>query len=246
MSRELAPCRLAFEGPVTLSGTGAHQGTTLNVGDSVLVAGQHNAPETNGVYLVQTGAWTRRADFNLGAEAVAPATPNMLPGSWLRVMGGHYRGVWYFDREYVPTVNLHPIPWTRETYGAALAGGPGVDIDPALNQVRLPEQYVQGKYTNPIVTLDAHGVAEEAFSGDFNPAHAEGLGVRWISATSVEVGAGSVWIPGTGDGEMLVVGAPITKTGLVLPANSWVYAYVWSNVGTPDLEFSTTAPVVYH
>ncbi len=244
MSRELAPVRVAFVEPVTRSGTGVHQGVTLGVGDSVLVAGQIVDPENNGVYLVQSGAWTRRADFNAGSES---ATPNMLPGSWLRALEGHYQGSYYFANAFIPQAGLSVINWYRENYGATLTGGSGVVIDQANATVALRERVgVQGTYTNPVVTLDAHGVADDAFSGDFDPSHALGLAMEWRSATAVAVGPGSVWIPGTGAGELLVVGAPIVKTRLVLPASSWVFTYIWSNAGTPDLEFSTTAPVVYH
>ncbi len=220
MSRELAPVRVAFVEPVTRSGTGVHQGVTLGVGDSVLVAGQIVDPENNGVYLVQSGAWTRRADFNAGSES---ATPNMLPGSWLRALEGHYQGSYYFANAFIPQAGLSVINWYRENYGATLTGGSGVVIDQANATVALRERVgVQGTYTNPVVTLDAHGVADDAFSGDFDPSHALGLAMEWRSATAVAVGPGSVWIPGTGAGELLVVGAPIVKTGLVLPASSWV------------------------
>lgn len=53
--------RAIATGPVTLSGPQNIDGVSLVVGDRVLVAGQA-AGETNGIYVVGTGAWVRAAD----------------------------------------------------------------------------------------------------------------------------------------------------------------------------------------
>lgn len=233
--------KLASARHVEASGTGQPVDTIpVSAGDEVLLMGQ-NVSAYNGVFVVGAGNWQRRADFATAAQMEAGTT------FYVREGAEHRRSEFFLEGS-VSLVNSSHIGFGRRSYAAALVAGSGLEYDPVNNDLSLRQQHgVQGTYTNPVVTLDAHGVAEDAFSGGFDPAHAEGLAVDWETGTAVVVGEGSVWIEGTTDGEMLVVEAPIRKTGLVLPGNSWVYAYVWSNSGTPDLEFSTTAPAApYH
>ncbi len=64
--------------PITLSGLQTVDGHALGVGHPVLVAGQGGSLTTphvdNGIYLAQTGAWTRRSDFNTGAAVGGSTT----------------------------------------------------------------------------------------------------------------------------------------------------------------------------
>lgn len=53
--------RVATTGNITLSGTQTIDGVELKVGDRVLVKNQTD-PKQNGIYIVQSGAWTRAAD----------------------------------------------------------------------------------------------------------------------------------------------------------------------------------------
>ena len=74
-SFQLRPVRVATASIITLSGTQTIDGVALNVGDRVLVWMQGNGPFTpdinNGIYVVQSGTWTRTSDFNTGSETLS-------------------------------------------------------------------------------------------------------------------------------------------------------------------------------
>ena len=59
--------RAATTGNITLSGTQTVDGVSLIAGDSVLVKNQSTA-SANGIYLVASGAWTRRSDADTAAK----------------------------------------------------------------------------------------------------------------------------------------------------------------------------------
>ena len=74
-SYQLKPVRAATVSSITLSGTQTVDGVSLIVGDRVLVWFQNSnvitGDVTNGIYVVQSGSWTRAADFNTGAETLS-------------------------------------------------------------------------------------------------------------------------------------------------------------------------------
>lgn len=80
--------RVATTASVALSGLQTIDGVNLVDGDEVLVMNQTNAAE-NGPYVVHTGAWTRREDFDSSAKA--------SPGSFLFVE----EGLLYADSGFV-------------------------------------------------------------------------------------------------------------------------------------------------
>lgn len=67
----LKPVRVATQatGNTALTGTYAIDGVSLAVGDRVLVTSQDSAPQ-NGIYIVQSGAWSRATDFDTGAATL--------------------------------------------------------------------------------------------------------------------------------------------------------------------------------
>ena len=71
--------RTASPANLTLSGTQTVGGVALAVGNRVLVKDQTTASQ-NGIYIVQTGAWTRATDADSAAE-LAGATVNVDEGS---------------------------------------------------------------------------------------------------------------------------------------------------------------------
>jgi len=74
-----APCRAATTANITLSATQTIDGIAIGVGDRVLVKNQTSADE-NGIYVCQTGTWTRADDFD--------HVNNVLPGSSVYVTEG--------------------------------------------------------------------------------------------------------------------------------------------------------------
>lgn len=72
------------------------------------------------------------------------------------------------------------------------------------------------------------------------PDYIDGLKMVWVSATAVTVTTGAAYIPGLS--KVLRVTVNIAKTGLALSAATQYHLYLYNNSGTPDIEFSTTAP----
>jgi len=70
-----------------------------------------------------------------------------------------------------------------------------------------------------------------------------GLIMTWNSATSLTVTTGAAYIEGLG--RVLEASSAITKSSLSLSANTWYHLYLYDNSGTPDIEISTTNPVLY-
>lgn len=70
--------------------------------------------------------------------------------------------------------------------------------------------------------------------------HILGLGLEWVSATSIRATTGSAWIESLG--YAVAVNSAITKSSLSLAANSWFHVYLFVSSGTADIEIVTTAP----
>lgn len=66
------PCRVASTADLALSGTLTVDGVVTSVGDRVLVKNQSTASE-NGIYVVQSGAWTRANDFDSSIQEALKA-----------------------------------------------------------------------------------------------------------------------------------------------------------------------------
>lgn len=66
-----------------------------------------------------------------------------------------------------------------------------------------------------------------------------------ISANRITVNPGAAYLPSSGS--ILEVPASITITiaQSALAASTWYYVYLYSNSGTPAIEYSTTAPIEY-
>jgi hypothetical protein len=62
-----SPVNYATTANITLSGTPLIDGQFTADGDTVLVKEQDNSEE-NGIYIINSGAWTRRSDFNSSAD----------------------------------------------------------------------------------------------------------------------------------------------------------------------------------
>lgn len=64
--KQKAPVRVATTANITLSAPQTIDGVAVIAGDRVLVKNQ-TAGETNGIYVVAAGAWTRATDFDMGS-----------------------------------------------------------------------------------------------------------------------------------------------------------------------------------
>lgn len=85
--------RAATTGNITLSNTQTVDGVALAVGDRVLVKDQSTASQ-NGIYVVQSGAWTRSTDFDSNTEVTSGAFTFVEEGTvnadsgWVLVTNG--------------------------------------------------------------------------------------------------------------------------------------------------------------
>ncbi len=242
-SRELDPVRVVITDPaVPRSGTLTHDGVALAHGDHVLYA--PNPPEPGGgPYVVAAGPWPRRADWDAEAE--------MLPASWLTVLDGATEGVagstWYFANPTALALgSLGTVVqnWLQRSRGFVLKSGEGVRIVGGAVELRDVE-VDPGRYTGATQLLDQKGRVREVTPGAVQPSFIEELRLRWLSASSLEVGVGAAWVGDAVEGSVLSVGLPIPKSGLVLAANTRYYVYLWSNAGTPDVDISTQTPTAY-
>lgn len=74
-----APVKAATTGNITLSGAQTIDGVAVTTGDRVLVKNQTTAIE-NGIYDVDTGSWTRAADFDGAYDVVEGTFVYVVPG----------------------------------------------------------------------------------------------------------------------------------------------------------------------
>lgn len=71
-----------------------------------------------------------------------------------------------------------------------------------------------------------------------------GLVITWNSISSITISAGRFGIPGLN--RIYTLPSPLTISGISgLAANTFYHAYVYDNAGTPGVDISTSAPVVY-
>jgi hypothetical protein len=75
-----APCRAATVANITLTGAQTVDGVVLAAGDRVLVKDQTDAT-LNGIYYVETGAWTRAPDFDGAQDVLKGTTVNVNEGT---------------------------------------------------------------------------------------------------------------------------------------------------------------------
>lgn len=76
------PCKVASTGILTLSGLQTVDGVALAAGDRVLVTAQTDKT-TNGIYIADTGTWTRDVDFDTNLDTVTGTLLSVLSGtSW--------------------------------------------------------------------------------------------------------------------------------------------------------------------
>lgn len=74
--------------------------------------------------------------------------------------------------------------------------------------------------------------------------HITGFDATRNSATQIAFSPGEAWIPDLGS--VYQSGSTITVNLSGLSNNTWYYAYLYDNAGTPAIEFSTTAPAFYY
>lgn len=126
-----APVRAATTANITLSGTQTIDGIALIANDRVLVKDQ-TAPQSNGIYVVAAGAWTRATDADNATEVASMA---------VFVEEGTVNA----DRGFVCTVNTSAsividttsLPFVQFTASGAYSAGNGISISASVIAVAL-------------------------------------------------------------------------------------------------------------
>lgn len=103
-----APCKAATTANITLSGEQTIDGVSCVTSDRVLVKNQTTGSE-NGIYVVDTGAWTRDLDCD--------GTNDLRSGTLVRVnQGSSNAGGWFQLSTSDPiTIGTTSLTWSRET-----------------------------------------------------------------------------------------------------------------------------------
>lgn len=225
--------RVATDSPITRSGTQTISTVPLGVGDDVFLFNQPDGSK-NGIWRVQTGAWIRHPSYDASVEFVL--------GFTVFVREGTPYGGWNFQfkNSDVPTLETTMLNFRATSRdNVEEAGGSLELVDGAY---RLKQRAgVQGTHTSPTITLDQYGMPVQLTAGVVSRVfYIDGLELAYVTGTSLSLRAGSAWVEGLG--YALEATADIAKSGLSLLANTWYYAYFFSNAGAPDFELSTTAP----
>lgn len=107
------PCRVASTANLTLNGLQTVDGVALATGDRVLVKDQTDTTE-NGIYVTDTGAWTRDLDFDGTYDAVKGTRVIVNEGS----AGA---GTMFYVSSATPTIGTSAITFAAAAFGGDVA-----------------------------------------------------------------------------------------------------------------------------
>ncbi|RYF12848.1 MAG: hypothetical protein EOO40_00165 [Deltaproteobacteria bacterium] len=185
---------------ITLSGTQTLDGVSVVAGNRVLVIGQTD-PKQNGIWVVQSGNWTRPIDFQAGAPAASSFT-------------FVEQGTLYADNGYscvtdpgLDTIDTSPLMWSQFSAAGLIMPGSGLSKNGNTLSVSLAAtpglQFTNGK-------LDAYLNVQGGLAKDTN-------GLR---ALLVNAGQQNATLAATNNG-LSVLGVPslFTVNGAATTAN---------------------------
>jgi hypothetical protein len=116
-----ASVKAATTGNITLSGAQTIDGVSVVAGDRVLVKNQTSQAE-NGIYVVDSGAWTRAEDYNTVAE--------IQTGDFVFVSGGTtYDSTSWVQINTVTTLGTDAIEWLQFSGAGTFLAGQGLELD---------------------------------------------------------------------------------------------------------------------
>jgi hypothetical protein len=115
-----ASVRAATTANITLSGAQTIDGVSVVAGDRVLVKNQSTAAQ-NGVYLAQSGAWTRATDMDAWSE---------VPNAFVFVEQGTTQADtgWVCTADQGGTLGTTSISWTQFSSAASYVAGAGLTL----------------------------------------------------------------------------------------------------------------------
>lgn len=113
--------RVATTANITLSGLQTIDGVTLVANDSVLVKDQTTGTQ-NGIYLAQSGAWTRRADADANAEVTAGLSVMVTEGTL------YADSQWRLTTNDTITIGTTSLTFAQIGAGSSYVQGNGITI----------------------------------------------------------------------------------------------------------------------
>lgn len=144
-----APVLASTTTNITLSGTQTLDGIALVAGNRALVKNQ-TAPAQNGIYVVQTGAWTRSTDMSTWAQ---------VPSAFVFVEEGTSLGDtgWVCTSDPGGTIGTTAITFVQFSSAGSYLAGTGLTLSGSVFSV-----------TNTAVTAGTYGSASQSVSATVN------------------------------------------------------------------------------
>lgn len=142
--------RAATTANITLSGLQTIDGVTLAANDSVLVKDQTTGSQ-NGIYLAQSGAWTRRTDADASAEVTAGLSVMVTEGTL------YADSQWRLTTNDTITIGTTSLTFAQIGAGSSYVEGTGIDI--TGNTISIDTAVVVRKFAQTIGTGAATSIA---------------------------------------------------------------------------------------
>ena len=185
-----SPAKAATTANITLSGAQTIDTVSVVAGDTVLVKNQTNAAE-NGIYTVQTGAWT---------YAIGSTTWAQYVGAIIYIVsGGQATAAFYTTAQPGGTLGVTAMDWYNLSFSSSYTAGTGLTLTGT-----------QFSITNTAVTPGAYGSSTQV--GTFT-VNAQGQ-ITAAGNTTIAVSVGS--ISGLGTGVATALGVNVGSAGSIL------------------------------
>jgi len=197
------PVRAATTANITLSGLQTIDGVALSANDRVLVKSQSSGAQ-NGVYMAQSGSWTRAADFDASTEILG-ASVFVSEGTTLG------NSVWVMTTDAPITIGTTALAFTQSNAGQSYSAGSGVSIvggviqiDGAIVAQKVAATIGDGSSTTITVThnLNTQDVAVSVYDASTHG----GVLCDWVANTVNTVQLTFAVAPTVGQYRALIVG----------------------------------------
>jgi hypothetical protein len=182
------PAKAATTANITLSGPQTIDTVSVVAGDIVLVKNQSNAAE-NGIYQVQSGAWTYATGSTTWAQYVGAII--------YIVSGGQGTAAFYTTAQPGGTLGVTPMDWYNLSFSASYTAGTGLTLTGT-----------QFSITNTGVTAGSYGSASKTLTAQVN---AQGQ-LTSLAETNIAIAGSQITSGTTGTGNVVLASSPTLVT----------------------------------